>query len=129
MAERTHHEALVGAKFAQDSGYTAPAVGDKVAISGDYEVAAAAADDVVLGEVFALNLASGNVNASVTVEMRGAKVDRVVASGSITAGDYVKAAGSNAFVTFTPAAGTSSLIYGIALEGANDAESLDVLVR
>ena len=129
MAERTQHEALVGAKFAQDSGYTAPAVGDKVAISGDYEVALAAADDVVLGEVFALNLASGNVNASVTVEMRGQKVDRVVASGTITAGDYVKAAGANAFVTFAPAAGTSSLIYGIALEGAANTESLDVLVR
>lgn len=129
MGERTQHEALVAAKFALDSGYTAPVVGDKVSLSDDYEVAAAAADDYVLGEVFAINEDADNVAKTVTVELRGQKVDRVIASGTITAGDLVKTAGVTSVVTFTTAAGTSSLLYGIALEGASDTEALDVLVR
>lgn len=130
MGERTQHEAHVAATFAQHSGYTAPAVGDKVAISGDYEVAAATANDFVIGEVFALNPASGNVAATVTVELRGQKIDRVVVddAGNVAAGAYVAIAGPTSVATHTPAAGTSVITYGIALEAGLDTASIDVLV-
>ena len=130
MGERAAHGALIAAAFTLDAGYTAPAVGDKVAISDDYEVAAAAAADFVIGEVFAINEASGNVNATVTIELRSQKIDRVVIddAGGVAAGAYVKIAGPTSVATHTPAAGTSVITYGIALEAGADTESVDVLV-
>lgn len=128
MGERTAHGALVAAPFTVNSGYTTPAVGDKVTISDDYEVNAVAADGLVLGEVFAINEASGNVNATLTVELRGQKIDRVVASGGVSAGALVKIAGVNSVATWISGAGLTRILYGIALEAALDTESLDVLV-
>ena len=80
--------------------------------------------------VFAIDEASGNVNATVTVEMRGQKVDRVVIddAGNVAAGAYVKIAGPTSVATHTPAAGTSVITYGSALEAGLDTESIDVLV-
>ncbi len=130
MGERAQHEALLGVAFTLDSGYTAPAVGDKVKVSGDYEVAAATAAAFVLGEVFAINEGSGNVDPTVTVELRAQKIDRVVVddAGNVAAGAYVAIAGPNSVATHTPAAGNSIVAYGIALEAGLDTESIDVLV-
>ena len=128
--ERTQHNALLGVAFTLNSGYTAPAIGDKVKISDDYEVAAATAAAFVLGEVFAINQGSGNVDPTVTVECRGQKIDRVVVDdvGGVAAGAYVAIAGANSVSTHTPAAGNSIVAYGIALEAGADTESIDVLV-
>ena len=128
MGERTQHDALVGAKFAIADGYT-PVLGDKVEVSDDYEVQAATADSVPVGEVFAINQGSDNVAASVTVEMNGAKVDRLIASGIIAAGALVKIASATEVIVWVSGTDDASIVYGLALEGAGDTESLDVLVK
>jgi hypothetical protein len=127
MGKQTSSAALVAVAMSQHAAYTAPVLGDKVAMSADYEVALATDDAFVIGEVIAIETAADNKVAQVTVELKTAKIDRVTASGAgINAGSRVVSAGSNAFRLYT--SGNEVNIYGIALQAAADTEDFDVAV-
>ena len=124
MGKTAINGALVGKVFAIDAGYTSPAVGDKVKISGDYEVAAATEAAVVIGEVFAINKGSDNVEESLTIELRSAKIDSVVAQADVVAGEFVVIYNATQVRPYVQGTDLPEEIYGIALSGATATNSL-----
>lgn len=128
-AERSQRDGIVAAPFTLDSGYTTPAVSDKVKITDDYEVAAATDGSVAIGEVIAIRPASDNTVKMVTVEMRGAKVDTCIAQNSIAAGDRVTIYSATQVRKWISGTDNPDLIYGMALMAATATNPIDVLVR
>lgn len=106
--------------FDSHSGYTTPAANDIVAISGDYEVAAATDGDIVLGYV--TNVTTTQPTKNVVVKTAYKTCMTLTASAAITAGNLIVAAGSNKFRAYN--AGTDSFyhVVGLAIEGASDDE-------
>lgn len=127
MGEQIQRGALVGRRMEINSGYTTPAVGDSVTVSGENEVNLVGADEHCIGTVLAINSAGGNVLATVTVELRGAAVRTGVASGTVAFGDPLQSAASGDLKTHTPGAGLSRLIRGYALTGATVGLAFDYL--
>lgn len=112
-------------------------VGQFVHITGDYEVEVADGSRPVLGHVsvsnhnrrisdaYSTSVANPEVPGAVTVEARGFYVKESEAGGSIEAGTEVGIGGGGEVV----AAGDDVSTFGIALTGADEGESLDILVR
>lgn len=113
-------------------------VGDDVEVNGDWTVGLAAGTKPVLGRVSVANKkrvgSDYPVNAvpgDVTVEAKGLFTQVCTASAAITAGWYVKAAGSKKVVGVDPATATVAdliAVVGIALtSAAGNNSKLDVL--
>lgn len=127
MGEQLQRGALVARRMEIASGYSTPAVGDSVKVSGENEVDLVGDEEHCIGTVLAINTAGGNVLATVTVELRGAAVRNGVASGTVTVGDRVQSAAAQELKTWAPGAGLSALIRGTALTGAANPNSFDYL--
>ncbi len=128
MAKNTAQHGLIALPFSLNSGYTTAALGDKVMISGDMEVAAVTDDAYAVGEIIAIEAAADNKAEQVTVELRSAKVDTIIASGAVTAGQGIVSFSATQGRTFVPATDEIALIYGVALTGAADTVAFDVVV-
>lgn len=122
--------------FAPKSGYTA-VVGDKVKISADFEVdAVAAATDVYVGEVLHIEAGADNAAQVLTVELRGDKVDVLIANGAgVSAGDLIKLNSKDGGIPFVSVAfgnattgDPAEILYAIALEAALDTATFACLV-
>ncbi len=120
--------ALVGRKMSLNAGYTDPAIGDKVMISGDNEVNLVTDGARSIGEVFQVHPVSGNTAAALTIELRTSRVDSLIAQVTITAGDKIMNFDRTKGRIFLPGSEDSVDVYGIALTGAAQDGSFDCAV-